>query len=53
MTSLNSLKLKLNNMSGVTTDGAPSTGKSLQALVKLLQNEASKARNNSIKSIAI
>ena len=44
----NRLQLNLNNMSGVTIDGAPSMCGSLQGLVKPLQNEASKARNNSV-----
>ena len=48
MAILNRLQLNLSNMSGVTTDGAPSMCGSRQGLVKLLQNEASKAGNNSV-----
>ena len=48
MATLNRVQLNLNKMSGVTTDGAPSMCGSRQGLVKLLQNEESKARNNSV-----
>ena len=48
MTTLNRLKLNLKNISGVTTDGAPSMCGIRQGLVKLLQNEASKVGNNSV-----
>ena len=48
MTTLNHLKFNLKNISGVTTDGAPSKCGSRQRLVKLLQNEASKVGNNSV-----
>ena len=48
MTTLNRLKLKLKNIAGVTTDGAPSMCGSRQGLVKLLQNKASKLGNNSV-----
>ena len=48
MTMLNRLKFDLKNISGVTTDGAPSMCGSQQGLVKLLQNETSKVGNNSI-----
>ena len=48
MATLNRLQLNLNNMSGVTADGAPSMRGSRQGLVKLLENEASKAGNNSV-----
>ena len=48
MATLNRLKLNLKNISGVTTDGAPSMCGLRQGLVKLLQNEASKVGNNSV-----
>ena len=48
MTTLNRLKFDLKNISGVTTDGAPSMCGSRQGLVKLLQNKASKLGNNSV-----
>ena len=48
MTTLNRLKFDLKNISGVTTDGAPSMCGSRQGLVKLLQNETSKVGNNSV-----
>ena len=48
MTTLNRLKFDLKNISGVTTDGAPSMCLSGQGLVKLLQNETSKVGNNSV-----
>ena len=48
ITTLNHLKLNLNNMADVTIDGAPSMCGNRQGLVKLLQNEASKAGNNSV-----
>ena len=48
---LNRLKLNLYNISGVTTDGAPSMFESRQGLVKLLLNEASKAGNNSVMKL--
>ena len=48
MATLNRLQLNLNDMSGVTTDEAPSICGSRQGLVKLLQNVASKAGNNSV-----
>ena len=53
MTTLNSLRLNLNNMSGIPTYGAPTSAicRSLQGLVKLLQNEASQTGNNSIMQI--
>ena len=48
MATLSRLQLNLNNMSGVTTDAAPSMCGSRQGLVMLLRNEASKAGNNSV-----
>ena len=48
MTTLNRLKFNLKNISGVTTNGAPSMCGSQQELVKLLQNEASKVGNSSV-----
>ena len=48
MITLNRLKFNLKNISGVTTNGAPSMCGSRQGLVKFLQNETSKVGNNSV-----
>ena len=45
---LNRFSLQLNNLSGLTTDGAPAMVGKHQGLVKLIENETSKVGNTSM-----